>query len=281
MCRLSVIPVLVAAAFAAGVMVAPSPTTANAFGSARVSTGGGVSVGVRVGTGGAAAGVRRGRPNRPKIGKPRTRSTGIFTRERPRRRRGRPFVGGFLFPFGVDRGRRRNDVTIVNVNNPPPPAPVEITPMTPAEPRRVRAGAAAFETRAQITLEARGETLEAAARALADKRARLDGAMALGGLETCAIGAPSLAIMRSGTEVDPSAFLGTSAFTLGVDDGPALLGVIAALDPDTVSGLVLSDNAPTSGAALDEGAAQAEEDAVRVAGPVRRFIPPVASSDCD
>lgn len=198
------------------------------------------------GRSGLRTGPGVGAPKRPDLRPPKPQG---FGGRKLRRRIG-------LVPFIVDR-RDRRDVTIINIEN-PPEREVETPPpprFTPAEPLRLRPGTRPPTQRAEIRLEASGNSVETTARSLREKRAVLDRAIQLAALDTCAIGEPRLAIRRS--ETDPAAalgvFEGVTAFSLGVQEGEALVAIVAALDPETVASLAIEPLEQVDGEAEADG----------------------------
>ncbi|MEO0762568.1 MAG: hypothetical protein AAFZ09_12285, partial [Pseudomonadota bacterium] len=201
-----------------------------------------------IGRRGLRTGPVGGAQRRPDLRPPKPQGFG----GRTLRRRAR--IG--VVPLIVDR-RDRSDVTIINIEN-PPEREVETPPpprFTPAEPLRLRPGTRPPTQRAEIRLEASGNSVETTARSLREKRAVLDRAIQLAALDTCAIGEPRLAIRRSETAPAPALglFEGVTAFSLGVQEGEALVAIVAALDPETVASLAIEPLEQVDGEAEADG----------------------------
>ncbi|MEM9784156.1 MAG: hypothetical protein AAF899_16985, partial [Pseudomonadota bacterium] len=148
---------------------------------------------------------------------------------------------GPVLPFVVDRDDDDDTIVIIEQAPPPPePEPEDTGPeFSPAEPMRLRVGqrepGPTDDTTAAVTirLSADGDSVEGVAGALDTKRDRVLRAVALADGSACIQGPPALDI----TADEARGFRGEGSLALRVADAGTVLGIIAALPDDTVSGI--------------------------------------------
>ncbi|MEO1460039.1 MAG: hypothetical protein AAFV49_21055, partial [Pseudomonadota bacterium] len=168
-----------------------------------------------------------------------------FRREGRRARRARKI---YASPFLFGLPQRRNDIVIINQSAPgeaPRPSPPLLPVLPLATPRRLPAGAGAFglgteaDSLYALALDGRGDTAEAVARSLQERRAALLAALERGGIGFCIARAGGVDIARSteGAGAERGAFTGRLELRIRFDPGTDVLGTVGRLAGDTLAGL--------------------------------------------
>ncbi|MEO1470187.1 MAG: hypothetical protein AAFV86_14125 [Pseudomonadota bacterium] len=173
----------------------------------------------------------------------------------------RPALGGkvVLAPFAFDN--RDDDVTVIVLPPAEPPAEPEpavdeAAPRTPSRPVRLRADGRPGDGVADgpavaLTLGAAGDSVALVAAALDEKRRAVIRALEVAGLGFCLDAPDAFRIARDPDEPRASdrRYAGERRLTLRVADADVLLGVLAALPEDTVTGVGTLDTPPADAVA--------------------------------